>query len=191
MGTARAPSRAIESIRGILLRRCCWKSLYRPCDSFVQQRPNHDTTILSLTLLGLVVTDLAALTHGSGSQHVGQRNMPLLHQDVGDVVSPVLAELLVQGGAAYSGGVTFYLNVIAVVRHSLLRQCHQRFNVLRIDLRLAVSKQDGHLVEDVVIVELAEAGTVRGDSCLIRRDLLLLLVEGLLLRLQGCVLLFQ
>jgi hypothetical protein len=42
-----------------------------------------------------------------------------------------------------------------------------------------------------VIAFCAEAGAVGSDSGLIRRDLLLLLVEGLLLRLQGCVLLFQ
>ena len=78
-------------LRVVLLRRCRRQSLYGSCDALVKQRPNHDTTILRLTLLGLVVTDLAALTHGSRSQHVGQGNMPLLDQDVGDVLRALFA----------------------------------------------------------------------------------------------------
>src|SRR5262245_47780717 len=76
---------------GNLLSCCSRQSLYCSGNSLVKQRTHHHTTIFCLTFLGFVVTDLAALAHGSRSQHVGQRNMPLLDQNVGDIVGAVFA----------------------------------------------------------------------------------------------------
>ena len=43
---------------------------------------------------------LAAFSHCAGGQHVGQRDMTLLKKDVGDIVGPLFAELLIQGSTA-------------------------------------------------------------------------------------------
>jgi hypothetical protein len=45
------------------------------------------------------------LAHGARSQHVGQWNVTLLGQNVGDIGGAVFAELLVKGGAASGGAV--------------------------------------------------------------------------------------
>ena len=158
-------------------------------DALVEECANHDATVLRLSFGGLVAADLAALAHGSRGQHVGQGNVTLLQQDIGDVVGTLFAELLVQSGTARlqrrspSPGCCSRCSVMAFCANA-----SKWGIVLGIDLHLPVGEEDGNFVEDVVVVKLAEARAVGGDLGLVGGDLLLLLVDGSLLFFQSRVL---
>jgi hypothetical protein len=51
-------------------------------------------------------------------------------------------------------------------------------NVLLIDLNLAILEMNGDLVENIVVVELAEARSGSINGSFVCRDLLLLLLRG-------------
>src|SRR5271157_1600610 len=110
-------------------------------DALVLEYPDHDATVLGLALGGLVfAVDLAALAHRARSQHVGQRNMALLQNDVGNVISTLIAELLVYGSTAGGGSVPFDLDHVAVDGLCFFCQCDQLRVVLRIHFYLAIAE---------------------------------------------------
>ena len=60
-------------------------------DSLILQDPDHDSTVLRLTLSFLVAAYLPAFTHSPGRQHIGERNVALLLKKLGNTVGPILA----------------------------------------------------------------------------------------------------
>ena len=175
------------------------KQLLGSRDALVLECPHHYATVLCLALRRFVVAAyLAALSHCAWSQHVGQRNMTLLQQNVGDILGAFIAELLVQGNAARGCSATFDLYHVALNRLRFFSQCYQLRRVLGVDFHLAIAEIDGDFVDDVVIVELAKTRAVGRDSRFVGGNLLLLFVRCLLLFFQrrvlgsqGGILLFQ
>ena len=61
-------------------------------NSLILKYANYDAAIRSLVICRLVLLYLASLAHRAWGQHIGQRNMTLLQQDVCDVVGAIFAE---------------------------------------------------------------------------------------------------
>jgi len=85
-----------------------------PGDALVLQDPDHDAAIFRLALCGRVGFNLLTSAHGAWSENVGQRNAALLFEEIGHVVSALGAEFLVESGRSHRGGISFYLNHVAI-----------------------------------------------------------------------------
>src|SRR6516165_695327 len=99
-GTARG--RSSHCVNELLLCFGQWELSAR--DALVKKSSHHNAAVLSLSFGSLVAADLSALAHRARRQHVGQRDATLLYQDVGHIVGPVFAQLLIQSDAAYGRG---------------------------------------------------------------------------------------
>jgi hypothetical protein len=67
------------------------KELLRTSYTFVLKDLNHNAAVLSLSVCCPTLSNLATLTHGAGGQHVRERDMTLLQQEVRDIVGAVFA----------------------------------------------------------------------------------------------------
>src|SRR5271154_3849128 len=160
-------------------------------DGLVLEKTHDYTTIPRLSFRRIGVADLFALSHFARRKHSGEWGLTLLKQDICHILSPVLAEFLVQRSITGGGGVALYFNHVAFDCLGFIHERHQLSSIFWIDVDLAVVKVHRYFIQDVVIVQLAEACDGGIDSRLIFCDLCRLLLQGLSLRVQLSLLFFQ
>src|SRR5271170_3831620 len=160
-------------------------------DGLVLEKTHDYTTIPRLSFRRIGVADLFALSHRARRKHSGEWGLTLLKQNICHIASTALAEFLVRCGITGRGGVALYFDHVAIDSLGLLRQRYQLRSIFWINFDLAVGKVNRYFIQDVVIVQLAEAcdGSIDirlicRDSRLICCDLCLLLLQGLFLRVQ-------
>jgi len=126
-------------------------------DALVDDHGYHDAAILGLATAGVIVSDFVGGAHGCRSQDAGHGDYAGLLNDGQNSVGAFSAELLVQRGGAYLGGIALNFDHVARSISGLLDEVGERVTVLGGDGGFAVGKVDGDTALGVVLVKGADA----------------------------------